>query len=158
MVVAQAQKVEQAGDSIVFTFAPAHRALRARLEEKRAWIEQLALTATGRKILVTTKDGDPLPASAPAPSDSAAAEKAAGLKARAKAEPSVQAVLDWDRQNGPVIGANNQAQLGIRPLRGVDLTVTGNLDLRWMPVPATGTASPSGSIMLNLDILELIGD
>jgi hypothetical protein len=30
--------------------------------------------------------------------------------------------------------------------------------LRWMPVPATGTASPSGSIMLNLDILELIGD
>jgi hypothetical protein len=71
---------------------------------------------------------------------------------------SVQAVLDWDRQNGPVIGANNQAQLGIRPLRGVDLTVTGNLDLRWMPVPATGTASPSGSIMLNLDILELIGD
>jgi hypothetical protein len=71
---------------------------------------------------------------------------------------SVQAVLDWDQQHGPVIGANNQAQLGIRPLRGVDLTATGNLNLRWMPTSGTGSVEPSGSIMLNLDILQLIGD
>jgi hypothetical protein len=71
---------------------------------------------------------------------------------------SVQAVLDWDQQHGPVIGANNQVQLGIRPLRGVDLTATGNLNLRWMPTAGTGTAEPSGSIMLNIDILQLIGD
>jgi len=71
---------------------------------------------------------------------------------------SVQAVLDWDQQHGPVIGANNQAQLGIRPLRGVDLTATGNLNLRWMPTSGTGSAEPSGTIMLNIDILQLIGD
>ena len=71
---------------------------------------------------------------------------------------SVQAVLDWDQQHGPVIGANNQVQLGIRPLRGVDLTATGNLNLRWTPSAGTGTAEPSGSIMLNIDILQLIGD
>ena len=93
MVVAQAQKVEVAGDALVFTFAPAHRALRARLDEKRGWIEQLAQAAAGRTISVITKDGDPLP-SAAASSDPAAAAKAAGLKARAKAEPTVQAVLD----------------------------------------------------------------
>jgi DNA polymerase-3 subunit gamma/tau len=94
MVVAQAQKVEHAGDSLVFTFAPAHRALKARLEEKRAWIEQLAQTAAGRRIAVITKEGDSGPAAAAAPGDPAAAAKAAGLKARAKAEPTVQAVLD----------------------------------------------------------------
>ena len=71
---------------------------------------------------------------------------------------SVQAVLDWDRQHGPVIGADNQVQLGIRPLRGVDLTATGNLNLRWMPTSGTGSAEPSGTIMLNIDILQLIGD
>jgi ribosomal protein L12E/L44/L45/RPP1/RPP2 len=86
--------VEHAGDSLVFTFAPAHRALKARLEEKRAWIEQLAQTAAGRKIAVITKEGDSGPASAAAPGDPAAAARAAGLKARAKAEPTVQAVLD----------------------------------------------------------------
>ena len=67
-------------------------------------------------------------------------------------------MLDWDQQHGPVIGANNQAQLGIRPLRGVDLTATGNLNLRWMPTSGTGSAEPSGTIMLNIDILQLIGD
>lgn len=94
MVVAQAQKIEHAGDSLVFTFAPAHRALRARLDEKRSWIEQIAQAAAGRRISVLTKDGDPLPAAAPSAADSAAAARAAGLKERAKAEPSVQAVLD----------------------------------------------------------------
>jgi hypothetical protein len=71
---------------------------------------------------------------------------------------SVRAVVDWDQQHGPVIGADNQVQLGIRPLRGVDLTATGNLDLRWTPSAGTGTAEPSGTIMLNIDILQLIGD
>jgi hypothetical protein len=55
-----------------------------------------------------------------------------------------------------VIGADNQVQLGIRPLRGVDLTATGNLDLRWTPSSGTGSAEPSGSIMLNIDILQLL--
>jgi hypothetical protein len=71
---------------------------------------------------------------------------------------SVQAVIDWDQQHGPVIGANTQLQLGIRPLRGVDLTATGDLQLRFTPSAGTGTAQPSGSIMLKIDILQLIGD
>ena len=71
---------------------------------------------------------------------------------------SVQAVIDWDQQHGPVIGANTQLQLGFRPLRGVDLTATGDLQLRFTPSAGTGTAQPSGSIMLKIDILQLIGD
>jgi peptidoglycan hydrolase-like protein with peptidoglycan-binding domain len=70
---------------------------------------------------------------------------------------SVQAVVDWDQNHGLVIGANNHAQIGIRPLRGVDITATGNLNLRFTPSTGTGTAEPSGSIMLNIDILHLLG-
>ena len=46
MVIAQAQKVEVEGDAIVFTFAPVHKSLKAQLEGKRAWIEQLAHAAS----------------------------------------------------------------------------------------------------------------
>jgi hypothetical protein len=93
MVVAQAQKVEIEGDVVVFTFAPVHRTLRARLEEKRAWVEQLAQAASGRRLKVAVRES----AAAPAPpaTDSPAADRTrADLVARAQAEPSVQAVLD----------------------------------------------------------------
>jgi DNA polymerase-3 subunit gamma/tau len=95
MVVAQAQKVEVDGDSIVFAFAPAHRSLRSQLESKRAWIESLAQAIAKRRISVVVKDGDPAPTSAAPSADAAARDaKAASLRARAKAEPTVQAVLD----------------------------------------------------------------
>ncbi len=93
MVVAQAQKVELAGDVLVFTFAPQHKSLAAQLDGKRAWVEQLAQSVVGRKIKVAAKEGEPLAAPARA-DDPAKGAKAADLKARAKAEPSVQAVLD----------------------------------------------------------------
>jgi len=70
---------------------------------------------------------------------------------------SVRAIVEWDQQHGPVIGADNEAQLGIRPLRGVDITATGNLNLRWTPGAGTGSVEPSGSIMLHIDILHLFG-
>jgi DNA polymerase-3 subunit gamma/tau len=89
MVIAQAQKVEVEGDSVVFTFAPVHKTLRAQLEGKRAWIEQLAHAATGRKISVVAREGQPA-APPPGGSDS----RQADLRARAKSEPTVQAVLD----------------------------------------------------------------
>jgi DNA polymerase-3 subunit gamma/tau len=92
MVIAQAQKIEVEGDSLVFTFAPVHKTLKARLEEKRGWIEQLATSASGRKLMLATKEGAPI-APAPTGDDGGDAKKAA-LKARAQAEPSVQAVLD----------------------------------------------------------------
>ena len=93
MVIAQAQKIELTGDSLVFTFAPAHKSLRPQLDGKRAWIESLAQSIVGRKVAVVTKDGEaaPLPAAAADPARDA---KAAGLKARAKSEPTVQAILD----------------------------------------------------------------
>jgi hypothetical protein len=91
MVVAQAQKIEIVGDVMVFTFAPQHKTLSAQLEAKRPWIEHLAQQASGRKIRVVAKEGEPV---APQAADPARSAKAADLKARAKAEPVVQTVLD----------------------------------------------------------------
>ena len=94
MVIAQAQKIDLTADALVFTFAPAHKSLRPQLEGKRAWIESLAQSIAGRKISVVTKDGEPVSVAAPSPTDLARDAKTAGLKARAKAEPTVQAILD----------------------------------------------------------------
>jgi hypothetical protein len=94
MVVAQAQKVEVEGNTIVFTFAPVHKALRSQLEAKRAWIEQVAQSATGQKMTVSAREGAPLGPAATTPADTAADAKRAELRARAKAEPAVQTVLD----------------------------------------------------------------
>jgi hypothetical protein len=92
MVVAQAKTVEAEGDAVVFTFAPVHKGLRAQLEGRRAWLEQLAHATSGRKIAIVTREGAPMPAPAE-PEDPARLQKAR-LHARAKADPGVQAVLD----------------------------------------------------------------
>ena len=95
MVIAQAQKVEIEGDVLTFTFAPIHKGLKAQVDtpNKRAWIEQIAQAASGRRIAVSTKES--APADTPAsPSKDAASTRRAELEARAKAEPTVQAVLD----------------------------------------------------------------
>ena len=94
VVVATAQKVEIEGDQIVFTFAPVHKTLRSQLEGKRAWIEQLAQNASGRKMTVVAREGQPTATPAAAKGDDRAASKQADLRARAKAEPAVQNVLD----------------------------------------------------------------
>jgi DNA polymerase-3 subunit gamma/tau len=92
MVVAQAQKVEVEGETVVFTFTPVHRTLRSRLEEKRAWLEQLAQAAAGRRLKIVARESAPAPAATPATPP--ANTRRADLVARAQAEPSVQAVLD----------------------------------------------------------------
>ena len=51
-VVAQAQKIEVAGDRVTFTFSPKQRALRDTFEQNRAWLESVAQQAAGRKIAV----------------------------------------------------------------------------------------------------------
>lgn len=97
MVVAQAQAVEVEGDRIVFTFAPAHKNLRPQLESKKAWIESLAHSLTGRKMTVAIKESEPVPAATPkaaAPASPVDPSRQADLRARAKAEPAVQNVLD----------------------------------------------------------------
>jgi DNA polymerase-3 subunit gamma/tau len=92
MVIAQAKTVEAEGDSVVFTFAPVHKGLRAQLEGRRAWLEQLAHATSGRRIAIVAREGA---AAAPQTEavDPALAHKAS-LRARAKADPGVQAVLD----------------------------------------------------------------
>src|SRR5688572_23946265 len=87
MVIAQAQKVEIEGDSVVFTFAPVHKSLRTQLEGKRAWIEQLGQAAAGRKITVVVRESA-APATATGGEADAASTRRADLTARAKAEPS----------------------------------------------------------------------
>src|SRR5262245_19149667 len=91
MVVAQAQKVEVEGDSVVFTFAPVHKSLRAQLENRKASLEQMATAAAGRRIAVLARESAPAPV---ATGEDPAAARRADLTARAKAEPAVQAVLD----------------------------------------------------------------
>jgi DNA polymerase-3 subunit gamma/tau len=92
MVIAQAQKIEVQDDAVVFTFAPVHKSLRTQLEGRRAWIEQLAHAASGRRIQVRAVEAPP--ASAPAPTPDSGADKAGDLRARARAEPAVQDMLD----------------------------------------------------------------
>ena len=94
-VVAQAQKIESAGDSLTFTFAPNQRALQAMFEEKRAWLEALALHVSGRKIVLSVVQGDASPApSGEAAATAAAAEKKSALREQALADAGVQAMLE----------------------------------------------------------------
>jgi len=93
MVIAQAKSVEAEGDSVIFTFAPVHKGLRAQLEGRRAWLEQLAHATSGRKIAIVAREGVPAAGPQAEPVDPALAHKAT-LRARAKADPGVQAVLD----------------------------------------------------------------
>jgi hypothetical protein len=106
-VVAQAQRIEFRGDAVVFTFAPQHRALRAQLEQTRAWLEAAASQLAGRAVSIAAAEGfadatsDP-PASADARPAAAAAvapppkepDRARTLKERALSDPGVQTMLD----------------------------------------------------------------
>ncbi len=100
MVIAQVQTVDIDGDRIVFTFAPAHKNLKSQLEGKRGWIEQLAQHQTGRKMTVEVREGVAAPTATEGsgPATPAATTQGSGTQAelrdRAKAEPSVQNVLD----------------------------------------------------------------
>jgi len=100
-VVAQAQKIEVAGDRVVFRFAPTHRALRLQLEQMRPWLEAVATRVGGRPMTVAAVENS---GQAVAPASSGAREAAAPaeepptrdqqLKARALADAGVQAMLD----------------------------------------------------------------
>jgi hypothetical protein len=93
MNVAQAQSIVVEGDTLVFTYAPIHKSLRAELERKRGWVEQIAHSVAGRRIAVAVREGQAAPPAADAARPGADPRKAE-LKERARAEPEVQAVLD----------------------------------------------------------------
>jgi hypothetical protein len=100
-VVAQAQKIDVAGDRVTFTFSPAQRALRDQFEQNRPWLESIAQQAAGRKIVVSSQLTDSEPpnvASAKAPvaagSTDAAASRKSALREKALADAGVQALLE----------------------------------------------------------------
>src|SRR6185295_13157473 len=57
-VIAQAQKIEVAGDSLTVTFGPNQRALRDMFEQNRPWLETIAQQVAGRKIVVAPEQTD----------------------------------------------------------------------------------------------------
>ena len=100
-VVAQAQKIEVTGDTVIFTFSPTHRAMREQLDAARPWLEVAGEKVAGRKITVLAVQGDgPGPAAALPRQDAPAVPAAGGddgkrdLKAEAMSSSAVQALFD----------------------------------------------------------------
>ena len=96
MVVAQAQKIEVAGDRVTFSFTPAQRALKDQFEQQKAWLESVALGIAGRKITMASAHADP--SAAPPPDAKApekqSAEKKSALREQALADAGVQTMLE----------------------------------------------------------------
>ena len=97
-VVAQAQRIDVAEDTITFSFLPHHRALREQFDQARAWLESTAQRLAGKRITVNAVQAaasqDQLPPSS-VPIDTpppAAARR--DLKAEAMSSSAVQAMLD----------------------------------------------------------------
>jgi DNA polymerase III subunit gamma/tau len=110
MVVAQAQKIEVAGDRVTFTFSPMQRTLSSTLEQHRAWLEALAQRLAGRRMTIVGVQGEAAPvlstsspggpgADAPAGDTNGAAVSASEarkstLREQALADAGVQALLE----------------------------------------------------------------
>jgi len=91
MFVSRALAIDIDGDALVFTFAPQQKSLLSQFEAKKGWLDQLTESVVGRKLKVVAREGH---AASTQPAKEKPAGPSADLKARAKAEPSVQAVLD----------------------------------------------------------------
>ena len=117
MVVAQAQKIEVAGDRVTFSFAANQRTLRDTFEQNKPWLEGLAQQVAGRKVTfacVQTEGvaqavappapqppgpGNPPTSSSPArvvadKGESDDSAKKSALRERALADAGVQALLE----------------------------------------------------------------
>jgi hypothetical protein len=102
-VVAQAQKIEVAGDRMTFTFSPNQRALRDMFEQQKTWLESIAQPIAGRRITMAAAQGDSaaMPVSADAAAhagaktaDKQSAEKQSALREQALADAGVQTMLE----------------------------------------------------------------
>ena len=95
-VVAQAQRIELAGERLVFTFSPAQQTLAGQVEQGRPWLEKLASEVAGRKVKVAAEqegEAAPPPAAAP-PAPAAAPAPVENLKEDVLGDQVVQAMLD----------------------------------------------------------------
>ena len=94
MVVAQAQRIELVDDRLVFTFTAAQGALAAQLTQNRAWLEELASKAAGRKVAVAAEQDASAPEPAAAAETAPPADSQHALKLEAMNDQVVQAMLD----------------------------------------------------------------
>jgi hypothetical protein len=99
MVVAQAQRIEVAGDRITFTFTTAQRALKDQCEQQKAWLESIAQPIAGRRMTIASAQVDPTAAGAATAADQGAAdrqsaEKKSALREQALADAGVQTMLE----------------------------------------------------------------
>ena len=97
-VIAQAQRIDVARDRVTFVFGPAHKTLRAQLEQSRPWLETLASEIAGRKVTVLGLEGAAPSAASQGATDTTTAEvrrdRQTTLKARALENEGVQAMLE----------------------------------------------------------------
>jgi len=98
-IVAQAQKIDVAGDRVTFTFGPAHRSMREMFEKDRAQIEAMAQQVSGRKISIASiqvdAGGGASSADAAQPAKAAPKpDRKSALKEQALQDSSVQAMLE----------------------------------------------------------------
>jgi DNA polymerase-3 subunit gamma/tau len=103
IVVAQAQKIELAGDRVTFSFTPVQRALKDQFEQQKTWLESIALGIAGRKIAMASAQVETGAAAAPPSADAPAgakapekqsAEKKSALREQALADAGVQTMLE----------------------------------------------------------------
>ena len=101
MVVAQAQKIEVAGDRLTFTFSSSQRALRDQFEQQRSWLESNAQQVFGRPIALSAVVAES--SATPAAGQTATAvsapaqkpvDKKSALRQQALADAGVQAMLE----------------------------------------------------------------
>jgi len=99
-VVAQAQKIEIAGDRVTFTFSNAQRALRDAFDQNRPWLEALAGRVAGRptgvgSVLQEAAASTAMPEQEAATSEARQADdRKSKLKEQAMADAGVQALLE----------------------------------------------------------------
>jgi DNA polymerase-3 subunit gamma/tau len=94
-VVAQAQKIEVAGDRVTFVFSPTHRALREQFEQSRSWVEATAERVAGRRVMVESAQGAaPAAGAASAPKNESDGPGRRDLKEDARNSAAIQAMLE----------------------------------------------------------------
>jgi hypothetical protein len=97
-VIAQAQRIEVAGDRVTVTFGPNQRALRDMFEQNRPWLETIAQQVAGRRIVVAAAQTDaaaaPAEGSQPPAVDKKSADRKTALREQALADAGVQAMLE----------------------------------------------------------------
>ena len=102
-VVAQAQKIEIAGDRVTFVFSPAQGALKAMFETNRVWLEGVAQQVSGRKITAAAvlgaaaaapAAGEAKPGAPAASGKDEKPDKKSALREQAMADANVKTLLE----------------------------------------------------------------